>query len=184
MNLEVRRIKCDEAKPICHNCTSAARQCLGYSNDSPAELPFSDQSHTSIVHLHQDVSAPFTSTDAEQHAFEYYRARTSSHLAGIQDHEFWERLILQRAQVDAGVRHAILALASFHEDFERDGIGSVRSNESFGLKQYNLAIKEQMSLAKNGNQTSIEPEAYLPCIVFVCIEVTFRLCICVRRPSI
>lgn len=126
-----------------------------------------------------NVSAPYTITDAEKHAFEYYRARTSSHLAGIQDHEFWERFILQRAQVDAGVRHAIIALASFHEDFERGVIEDVSSKEQFGLKQYNLAIKEQMNLAKSGNNASPEPEAYLPCIVFVTIEVTFRLCICV-----
>ena len=127
-----------------------------------------------------NISAPFAITDAEQHAFEYYRARTSAHLAGIQDHEFWERLILQRAQVDAGVRHAIIALASFHEDFERGVIEDVSSKEQFGLKQYNLAIKEQMNLVNSGNNTSPEPEAYLPCIVFVTIEVcNLRLCICV-----
>lgn len=121
-----------------------------------------------------NILAPFTITDAEQHAFEYYRARTSAQLAGIQDHDFWDRLILQRAQVDAGVRHAIIALASFHENFERGAIDNVGSNEQFGLKQYNLAIKEQMNLAKSGNNTSPEPEAYLPCIVFVTIEVKFR----------
>ncbi|EEA28512.1 conserved hypothetical protein [Talaromyces marneffei ATCC 18224] len=165
----LRRVKCDEAKPVCHNCTVAARQCLGYNNYSSAQSLLQSESHTS-VHLNQVVSAPFTITDAEQHAFEYYRARTSSHLSGIQDHEFWERLLLQRAQIDAGVRHAIIALASFHEDFERGMIENVRSKEQFGLKQYNLAIREQMSLATNGNKNPAEPEAYLPCIVFVTIE--------------
>uniref|UniRef100_A0A093Y0Y5 Uncharacterized protein n=1 Tax=Talaromyces marneffei PM1 TaxID=1077442 RepID=A0A093Y0Y5_TALMA len=141
----------------------------GYNNYSSAQSLLQSESHTS-VHLNQVVSAPFTITDAEQHAFEYYRARTSSHLSGIQDHEFWERLLLQRAQIDAGVRHAIIALASFHEDFERGMIENVRSKEQFGLKQYNLAIREQMSLATNGNKNPAEPEAYLPCIVFVTIE--------------
>jgi hypothetical protein len=41
-----------------------------------------------------------------------------------------------------------------------------------------------MNLVKNRTNTSAEPEAYLPCIVFVTIEVTIRLCICVCRTSI
>lgn len=179
LQIIVRRVKCDEAKPICHNCTTAGRQCLGYNDESLSESSSKPQSHTSVVPLHMSITAPFNITDAEQHAFEYYFARTSSHLAGIHDQEFWERLILQRAQVDAGVRHAILALASFHEDFERGVVEDFSSKEQFGLKQYNLAIKEQMNLVKNRNNTFAEPDAYLPCIVFVTIEVTFGLCISV-----
>ncbi|EED22968.1 conserved hypothetical protein [Talaromyces stipitatus ATCC 10500] len=165
----LRRIKCDEGKPFCNNCTSVNRQCLGYSHsDSLSGSSRKNQVHstTSVARLDRDISPALNSTDAEQRAFEYYRSRTSSHLAGIQDQEIWERLILQRARVDPGVRHAIIALASFHEDFERGGFERVKSNEVFGLKQYNLAIKEQINLVTNRNGRA-EPEAYLPCIVFM-----------------
>jgi hypothetical protein len=91
--------------------------------------------------------------------------RTSLHLAGSDDHGFWRELVIQQTYVDTGIRHAIIALASFYEDFESDV-----ENRVFALQQYNLAIRKHSDVFKNGN-ASAAVEAYLPCLVFVCIEV-------------
>lgn len=161
-------MKCDEAKPNCYRCTSNGRKCLGY-NASPE---VSDK-HTS-PELRKDISISFAGTDAERRAFGFYYARTSWCVAGSQDHDFWRDLIPKRVHVDVGIRHAVLALASFYEDFE-SGADHRGSDNTFALKQYNLAIKEHVDLfhRESGPATA---EAYLPCLVFVCIEVIYPVC--------
>lgn len=109
-------------------------------------------------------------TDKERRAFEFYYDRTSVGLACPREHDFWRVIVMQRVQVDAGVRHAVLALASLHEDFENNPVGG-KSENTFALRQYNLAIREHLHrVAQEKGLGTIE--AYLPCLLFVLIEVT------------
>ncbi|OKL56094.1 hypothetical protein UA08_08787 [Talaromyces atroroseus] len=156
--MSIRRVKCDEAKPACHNCCSTGRQCLGYSHDNSQLL------QASQGELLRQISASLGGTQRERRAFEFYCVRTSPRLTGSDDHAFWGQLVIQRAYVDTGIRHAIIALASFYEDFE-----SGAENCVFALEQYNLAIRKHFDSFKSENGPATV-EVYVSCLVFVCIE--------------
>ncbi|EGO59891.1 hypothetical protein NEUTE1DRAFT_121594 [Neurospora tetrasperma FGSC 2508] len=69
-----RRIKCDEAKPICNNCTKSKRQCEGYNQRLTFKEPLSSYGHgpTHFGHpvyhqqnRNQSIGAPLTATQAK-----------------------------------------------------------------------------------------------------------------------
>lgn len=157
-------MKCDEARPICFNCASAGRHCLGY-NDL---VDVRQHSSSLEADLPRELSVTLVQTEPERRALEFYCVYTSVHIAGsIDDHAFWRQHVVQRAHVDLGIRHAIIALASFYEEFES---GSTASCNTFALEQYNRAIREHASFFKKKHGPATV-EAYLTCLVFVCIEV-------------
>lgn len=95
---------------------------------------------------------------------------TEKTLAGLQnffpDH-LWNTKILQVAQSTECIRNAVIALASFHEQYLR--LNSVQQSDSrFGLGHYNLAIRQLISF----NEESSPPHIpILSCLIFLCIEV-------------
>ncbi|KAK3956188.1 hypothetical protein QBC32DRAFT_358745 [Pseudoneurospora amorphoporcata] len=69
-----RRIKCDEAKPICNNCTKSKRQCEGYNRRLTFKEPLGSYGHGPAHFGHpvyhqqnrnQPIGAPLTATQAK-----------------------------------------------------------------------------------------------------------------------
>jgi len=117
-------------------------------------------------------SMSFQGTSTERRAFAFFYQRTSTQLNGFDDHTFWEGTVLQVAHIDVGVRHALIALAYLHEDFENGAVHRKVENTSV-LKHYNLAIRNHLNLVANHEQASAA-EAYkylIPCLIFIVIEV-------------
>ena len=80
-------------------------------------------------------------------------------------------MILQAAQVDSGIRCAVVALGSLHEGFEKRG-DSCTIPDEFALKQYNLAIRQHVDHLSNFGEDAQRTDSYVAsCIVFMCIEV-------------
>ena len=98
---------------------------------------------------------------------QYLKCRTIPQLS---ESEFWTRLVLQAAETDADIRHALVALAAIHEDFEQSGDDN-KPQERFWMEQYDLAIGGHLGRL-NGCGTQIHNiDAYLAsCMVFICIE--------------
>lgn len=172
----VRRVKCDEAKPACLRCTSTGRKCDGYSYEldkSPA--PGSTGDIVVRTSVKSDLVVNPFGTERERRSWDFFCIKSVSHLSGFYGSEFWGRLVLQAAHHDQGIRHALIALSSVHERYERqhefpcfsfEDDGSVQ----FALKQYNLAIQRLISPSSKDQQTL--PDVHLvSCIIFICIEV-------------
>ncbi|KAK1779139.1 hypothetical protein QBC45DRAFT_326623 [Copromyces sp. CBS 386.78] len=69
-----RRIKCDEAKPICNNCTKSKRQCDGYNRRLTFKEPLGSYGHGPAHFGHpvyhqqnrnQPIGAPLTASQAK-----------------------------------------------------------------------------------------------------------------------
>ena len=79
--------------------------------------------------------------------------------------------MLQIANQNDAVRHALIALAALDESNQADRdlvLNEVAGN--FALKQYNSAIRRHLNqLNSSGDRPTIE--ALVPCLVFICIEV-------------
>ncbi|KAK0108521.1 hypothetical protein ONS95_003326 [Cadophora gregata] len=132
---KIRRVKCDESRPLCRNCFSTGRKCDGYgvwttgtinilttkevvpvvqtvspqsSNDSspePMNISF-------LVKLPGLVSAQLN--DEERLCFDFFRSTTIVKLPGLFYSHFWQELVLQACVLEPAVLHAVIALGSAH----------------------------------------------------------------------
>lgn len=160
--IEARRVRCDEAKPWCRNCTSKGRTCGGY--ESLAHFRTSQ----SIFPALQEI---FFDTSQEVESFQFFQHRTCSQLAGFYQSEPWTRLVFQLLPLDASIRHAAIALASIHQNVERIGSPSMLL-DAFGLQQYDIAIRRHMADIANSECTTGDLVSYMvACILFISIEV-------------
>jgi hypothetical protein len=82
--------------------------------------------------------------------------------------DLWSSRVLQLAHSNTCIRHALVALSSYHERYwSRDAAGE----PLYGLRQYNQAINELVR-ADRSSHLHIQ---LVSCTVFICIEVRSRL---------
>jgi hypothetical protein len=118
------------------------------------------------------TTSPDFSSSHEQRSFQYFRFSTGPDLASDYDSNFWTALVLRFCHVEPSVRHAVLAVSSFHESLACDHSNfykELSEQQVFALKQYNRAIsllRRQMNSFDNCHP--IVP--LLLCVLFACIE--------------
>lgn len=161
-NIAGRRVRCDETRPQCTQCTSRSRECR-----YEAQLP-SNQ----VLRIEIYTSASIFESQHEHRAFSYFQQRTSEHLAGLVESDFWSRTLLQAARTDPSARHALIALAAVHEDYEGQTQGAIVRTNQFALQQYNRAIRSHVRRCESTQAMSPNDlKSYLvSCVVFICIE--------------
>jgi len=164
-----RHVKCDEAKPTCQRCCKAGRKCEGYA--PPDRSKRNLEGALIIIKYVAPSKTPSllpTADAQEQRSLEYFRSRTVPELAGSFNSEFWSRFILQTAQHEPAIRHAITALGSLHEHFE-SAEDARAANSDFGLQQYSKAIQ---CVVKGPTPFAGQPTdvALISCILFTAFE--------------
>lgn len=170
-NSTVRRVKCDENKPACDKCTSTGRKCDGYSSeDDPkatGQVLSARPSHFVNVSAH------------EFRAFQFFHEQTRFQLSGFHDCELWDMLVLQAAQEDIAVRHALVAFSTLHEAFarrSREHDDDQTASDQLALRQYNLAIRRHLDrLGGSDFPCNLDERAMVPCLIFICIEVRLNI---------
>lgn len=121
-----------------------------------------------MMKLLEPTAGIFT-TAQEQQAFQYLQERSMS-ISSLSDCQFWDRVIVPAIKEDPAARHAVMALASMHEHFERTGTTST-DHDGFALNQYNLAIREHLNEmgSTRGDHASFNSNLAV-CLLFLCIE--------------
>lgn len=157
-------MKCDEARPRCMQCIHQGRQCHFRVVEQPTE-------NTSSLRIDISTRATVAEIQVEKRALAYFRQRTATHLAGLLESEFWNQFVLQVARSDASIRHALVAVAAVHEDFERNPSTALSTNE-FALRHYNRAIRAHIERARSieSMKTSAVISYLVCCALFICIE--------------
>lgn len=186
LNCKQRRIKCDEARPTCHNCVKSKRECNGYpppprTNGYPQlriapkplsqELvPFQTQDPrplvlrrdeklkkrsqiptVSVVHvpIPQFPLPPIPSGQMQLQLapvlrepsilqldglefmyFQLFQSSTASELSGYFDSGFWTKSVLQGAEVEPAIRHAVIALGALYKTLEKSSESPPTSPDS------------------------------------------------------
>lgn len=140
-------MKCDETKPNCKRCTTTGRRCDGYNLPKPL-----------LFEIGQDKD--------ERWSFHYYRDRTSSQINSVADQAFWNRWIIQVGYSRDIVRHALVAIGSYHEGVDHLDQGRRTDKHQFALQQYNKSIN---GILKSSADSDIE-EILLSIILFTFFE--------------
>ncbi|KIW27734.1 uncharacterized protein PV07_07444 [Cladophialophora immunda] len=144
---KTRKLRCDETKPSCVRCTSTGRRCDGYV-----------ALRTLLFEIPQDKD--------ERWGFYYFRDRTSRQLLSFAHHDFWNRVAIQAAYSRAIVRHALVAIASYHESVDHPDQLRRLDRQLFAFRQYNKAIT---SILDAGAHCDVE-DVLLASILFTFLE--------------
>lgn len=185
---KLRHIKCDEERPSCKNCLDGNRKCVGYPPLPPESTDFSAEGSTSQALQHRSeilLSKALTTrpqwTQKEVRSFSFGVHKTLPNITTYFNSELWNAQIPRLAHQIPAIRHALSALATFHEKskFEDSAAASPNSItktqlvpasvDQFFLQQYNKAI-EQLSNLITGEGLPASLFTLICCIIFVCIE--------------
>ncbi|KAF4953222.1 hypothetical protein FGADI_6197 [Fusarium gaditjirri] len=135
--------------------TSTGRTCDGYE-ETALEQP--SQSHSRI----QAVTYGYSNSQ-EARSMQFFMERTLSQLTSFFPDEFWGITILQVAQSEPSISHALLSFSAYHEAYTN---GVPGNNIPFALKHYNLSIQELRA-----SHRSLSHVHLVSCLVFICIEI-------------
>ncbi|KAH7166644.1 C6 zinc finger domain-containing protein [Fusarium sp. MPI-SDFR-AT-0072] len=140
----IRKVKCDQGKPVCVRCTSTGRTCDGY-NPPPSSSHSSSTSASPSPQFSDSLNAaadlklilPRHSPE-EVRSYRFFLEVTAPSLAGAFYADFWLTEVPRVCMSDAAIWHAVVSLGSAHEDFAEHGQGS---RSVFALKQFTSAIR-------------------------------------------
>ncbi|KAL2867620.1 Zn(II)2Cys6 transcription factor domain-containing protein [Aspergillus lucknowensis] len=131
----IRRVKCDEALPVCRNCTSTGRNCDGYA---VVQLPVSTRFRTPATpQLNPSLHLGGKTAD-EKHCFNFFLTRTRPMLVSCFNSELWAP-ILRLAEHDSSVCHAVIAFSSLHRATLTAPLASFPGRDS-PYRNYNGAL--------------------------------------------
>ena len=119
------------------------------------------------MHVLKAALAPNPFSAKELRSLLYFRERTASQIDSFFPSAFWGVLVPQIAHREPSIRHALVALSDFHEQFMLPS-GSNGERPYFGLRQYNLAIRELLDPRAPPKTPLV---SLLCCLLFITIEV-------------
>ena len=123
----IRRVKCDETRPVCERCVQAGRTCDGY-----ASATTSHQSRRALACAVRQLQVagpasrvlgdPMPADDVA--CFDFFRHCTSSMTASVLPAPFWERQVLQMAHAEKAVWNVVVTLGALHRRWEHSNSNS------------------------------------------------------------
>lgn len=143
---KIRRIKCDESRPVCTRCTSTGRKCDGY----PAQ-----PTHQLTMYNNR--------TQAQYQAFDFFVVRVLPGMSRVVDTEFWERSLLQVSQTDSSVWLAATAMSELVRELQPGYTG-----RKHAIEWYARSISELQKRVKAENKWSVA--CSVTAILYICIE--------------
>lgn len=168
-----RRVKCDEAKPICQRCIRANRECAGYSSAEAkdgASKPLNITYYIPSIFSDTKISGRKRlglENAKDQHAINYFfQWCLKCFPAELMLHfQYYENLH------EPAIKHAMAALGLMFEIYIHGISGTARIQRSMAAMQhYDKAISSLLKRSK----TEIKRESSLTliraCFLFVCIE--------------
>ncbi|KAK1980888.1 hypothetical protein LZ30DRAFT_750436 [Colletotrichum cereale] len=174
----IRKVKCDESKPLCQKCVNTGRTCDGY--ESPFRFHASQpirKPRTGGVEPHaalQIARPALVEIDPRDIALlnRYFSTKTMFDVKLACDEE--ARQILQASLTDPPIQHAVLSLRALREDLEvsGDGPASVAQqtpSHRYGLQQYSMALRGLASSLSCLGPRGLR-SALLCCQIFISIE--------------
>ncbi|KAK3955302.1 hypothetical protein QBC32DRAFT_253555 [Pseudoneurospora amorphoporcata] len=176
LTCKIRKVKCDEAKPLCVRCTKTGRRCDGYLDAKtmvsrrPRRSGGVSQTGANNPRGSLSVFYEWASSD-EKRSFHFFREVTAPCLSGDFDGAFWRVLVLQICESEPAVKHAVLAVSSLHEVMVRSAVApyvDITDKQSFALFQYNKAISCLLDRMPDVDSRPLVP--LLTCILFVFLE--------------
>ena len=175
----IRRVKCDESKPSCRNCTSTGRKCEGPAVHQVQFIQDQPLSRASTPVLLPDVSLLTAAHPYyERRAFDHFVKHGAPIFAGHVDASFWTDLVPRLAQSSDFVWDAVVSISCLFEHVPYENLVT-RYDQNFpyqvtnkhhqqALRYYNRAITSVRRLADRDELD--DSVAVLSCILFASVE--------------
>ena len=160
---KARRVKCDEAKPICRRCTIGGRKC-GY-NTAHAALP-----PRNVVTVYLPPTQSQLVFFVNDRGLEFFHRNLAAKLDGQFNSKFWSKLVLQLSHSEPSIRHAVSAISVIYQDVEsslRHPAGYVNANPE-AQQEWNTAVKSLSARIQAHPNSNLVP--LVCCLLFTCIE--------------
>lgn len=160
---KARRVKCDEAKPICRRCAAGNRKCE-YNNACTAPT----RRNVITIYMPPMQSQPTFFVNAR--GLEFFHQNLAAKLDGQFDSSFWSRLVLQLSHSEPSVRHAVSAISNIYRDVEsslRHPEGYVSANPE-AQQEWNKAIRSLSARIQARPNSNLVP--LVCCLLFTCID--------------
>lgn len=160
---KARRVKCDEAKPICRRCAVGSRKCE-YNTTRPTP----PSRNVITVYLAPTQRPPVIFRN--DRGFDFFHHSLATKLDGQFDSKFWSRLVLQLSHSEPSIRHAVSAISVIYQDFElslRNPAGYVNANPK-AQREWDKAIKSLAARIQTHPDSHLVPLTC--CLLFTCIE--------------
>ncbi|KAL2838351.1 hypothetical protein BJX68DRAFT_249085 [Aspergillus pseudodeflectus] len=163
----LRHVKCDETPIACMRCTKAGFSCEGYDTERLAHK----RKPPGITIL--SVLLPGQTTD-ERRSFNYFHSFTVPMMNGWFDHQVWNSLVLQMAQAESAIAHAIVAVSALQEVTESTGVAILPEDMAdrthrFALYQYSRSI-EHLTTRMRSNDPNVRNTVLICCILYIVFE--------------
>ncbi|EED12137.1 conserved hypothetical protein [Talaromyces stipitatus ATCC 10500] len=175
---KLRKIKCDEHRPMCMRCYSTGRVCDGYGIWGGGGNFYGRRLQQPLALINIPFTTVLNLTLDEKRSFEWYKCRVKPKVHGLFVLAFWETLLFQTALSEPAVLHAVLAISCVHETEVNHYANQVTQNASRDsrgdkekriLKHYSKAIRHlQPYLSADGRLSA--RLVMVTCAVFVCLE--------------
>jgi hypothetical protein len=179
LTCKLRKVKCDEARPICNRCITFGIGCDGY--DAPRVQ--TKASVKAVVHQplqrqksYQILPAPprrwSLESDLERLHLKAFETDIAPELAGVFDSAFWSGVVLQASHGESFVRSTIMALSAFGtaERIATQNALVAGRHREFALIQYQKGLQRmRIELTKEANAR----KALIGCLLICAIEGIF-----------
>ncbi|KAJ3472714.1 hypothetical protein NLG97_g10769 [Lecanicillium saksenae] len=121
-----RRIKCDEKKPACDNCTSKGRKCEGYEAWLVTWQPAQAAAAAAVpTPQPSPIKTPFPNIPEaqERQLFYLFRRHFVVDVSAVFPSDFWRRGALLACQEYPAAWHAALAIGAMYRSEQRSASG-------------------------------------------------------------
>ncbi|KAL8934041.1 MAG: hypothetical protein Q9211_005439 [Gyalolechia sp. 1 TL-2023] len=179
-NKKASRASTPKVRTGCITCNTG-RKCDGYLPTPPATSrrkttdPNARATPDRAILIRNTSSPPFElfDDDLERRSFNFFKTQTIPEISGFFPSDFWHRLVPLAAHHEPALKHAVIALASLHERFQKGDQSILKSNDAiaeggFALQQYNKAIRHLVNPC--GSKPNIDT-SLVACILFACLEI-------------
>jgi hypothetical protein len=172
----IRRVKCDEEKPVCRRCINEKFKCDGYAMPPKRKNAKSKAKAEPVraqqTNLPPTISEAMFSTDCERFYFHHFLHWTAKQLLSSPDSSnFWLRYALPLAHHFKPIRYSMVTVGASHRLFVARSAAHLKpwELERIAIHQYNKAIAvimPSMSADSVYNRHCI----LICCLLFVSVE--------------
>ncbi|KIW04450.1 hypothetical protein, variant [Verruconis gallopava] len=155
----LRRVKCDETKPLCMRCLRARRECEGYPSIFASAKPWEVVKLFSTGAMIKPSANPRIASNKHAiHSFHFFEKESTKKLAEVWGRELWLKAIPRAAMYSPAMWHAAIAVGSAHEAHWQKNLGAGvhQSKIEWTFGQYNRAIRALTHPDENGNPPSLD----------------------------
>ncbi|KAM3068966.1 hypothetical protein ACMFMG_004143 [Clarireedia jacksonii] len=196
-----RRIKCDEGRPACQKCITTGFKCDGYPSGpagvgsggapetrlrSTAARRVSRSKMTGLNTVGTKLKlirprSTIVETEQENRYFRSFIEKTSQRISGFYHSKIWSKIMLQSAEREPPIRHALIAIAALDMMLQvgemaqgsrsRVYASMIEGHHVFALQQYSKALNSK-TVAMAGRRHTLKADL-LFCLVTICFEAIY-----------